>query len=91
MGQSISGPFRRPAEFLRRQFLRGGGRPLADVLSADRVGRAPAAIGTAWYDRIYTSRVTMWLFLGQALGPTRRVGPPSPGSTPTGPTGSSPD
>ena len=69
MRQSISGRFQRQAEFLRRQFLQGGGLPLADVLSADLVGRALAAIGTTWYDRVYTPLVTLWLFLGQALGP----------------------
>lgn len=69
MRQSISGRFRRQTEFLRRQFLQGGSLPFADVLSADLVGRALAAIGTAWYDRVYTPLVTLWLFLGQALGP----------------------
>ena len=69
MRQSISRRFRRQAEFLRRQFLQDGGLPFTDVLSADLVCQALAAIGTAWYDRIYTPLVTLWLFLGQVLSP----------------------
>ena len=69
MRQSFPGRFQRELGFLRRQFLQGGGLPFADVLSADLVGRALAAIGTAWYDRVYTPLVTLWLFLGQALSP----------------------
>src|SRR5687768_9068480 len=61
--------FRQQVGFLRQQFLQGGGLPLADVLSADLVARALTAIGAAWYDRVYTPLVTLWLFLGQALGP----------------------
>jgi hypothetical protein len=67
--QSTSGRFRQELGFLRRQFLQDGLRPFADVLSADLVGRALAALGTAWYDRIYTPLVTLWLFLGQAVSP----------------------
>jgi hypothetical protein len=67
MRQSISGRSRRQAEFLRRQFLQGGGLPFTNVLSADLVGRTLAAIGTAWYDRVYTPLVTLWVFLGQVL------------------------
>jgi hypothetical protein len=69
MPNPCSGRLRRQVEFLRRQFLQAGGLPFADVLSADLVGRALAAIGTAWYDRVYAPLVTLWLFLGQALGP----------------------
>jgi hypothetical protein len=69
MRQSISGRFRRQAEFLRRQFLQGGRLPFADVLSADLVARIPTAIGGVWYDRVYTPLVTLWLFLGRALSP----------------------
>jgi hypothetical protein len=61
--------FRQQVGFLRRQFLPGGGPPSADVLSAGLVAEVLTAIGTAWYDRIYTPLVTLWLFLGQALGP----------------------
>jgi len=69
MRQPFSGRFRWELGFLRRQFLQDGLRPFADVLSADLVGRTLAAIGTAWYDRIYTPLVTLWLFLGQVLSP----------------------
>ena len=67
MPQSSPGRFRRQVGFLRRQFLQGGGLPFADVLAADMVGQALAAIGAAWYDRVYTPLVTPWLFLGQVL------------------------
>jgi hypothetical protein len=67
MRQSCPGRFRHEVVFLRRQFIQDGGLPFADVLSADLVGQALAAIGTAWYDRVYTPLMTLWLFLGQAL------------------------
>jgi hypothetical protein len=67
MRQSCHGRFRRQVEFLRRQFLQGGGPPFTDVLPAGRVARALAAVGAAWYDRIYSPLVTLWVFLGQAL------------------------
>jgi hypothetical protein len=69
MRQSFSGRFRREVGFLRRQFLQDGSLPFADVLSADLVARALAAIGTAWYERVYTPLVTLWVFLGQVLSP----------------------
>src|SRR5262245_44325225 len=69
MRQSFSGQIRRQVGFLRRQFLQGGELPFAGVLSADLVAQALAAIGTLWYDRVYTPLVTLWLFLGQALSP----------------------
>ncbi|HJZ59993.1 MAG TPA: hypothetical protein VKE74_33935 [Gemmataceae bacterium] len=62
------GWFRQPVGLLRRQFLPGGGRPFADVLSADLVAQALTAVGGIWYDRISTPLVTLWLFLGQVLG-----------------------
>jgi hypothetical protein len=65
MPQSCPGRFRRQVEFLRRQFLQGGGLPFTDVLSADLVARALRAAGVAWYDRIYSPLVTLWVFLGQ--------------------------
>ena len=69
MRQSYHGRIRQHVEFLRRQFLQGGGLPFADVLSADLVARALAAIGAVWYDRVYTPLVTLWVFLGQVLSP----------------------
>jgi hypothetical protein len=63
------GRFRRQVEFLRRQFLQGGGLPFADVLSADLVARALTAAGGVWYDRVYSPLVTLWVFLGQVLSP----------------------
>src|SRR5947209_5999512 len=61
------GRFRQQVGFLRRQFLQGGGLPLADVLSADLVAQALSAVSAVWYDRIYTPLVTLWVFLGQVL------------------------
>src|SRR5262245_15834819 len=69
MRRSFSGRFRRPAEFLRRQFLLGGGLPLADVLSAELVRQVLTAVGAVWYDRVYTPLVTLWLLPGQVLSP----------------------
>src|SRR5262245_21638245 len=69
MRQSCPGRFRHQVEVLRRQFLQDGRLPFADVLSAALVGRALAAVGTAWYDRVYTPLVTLWVFLGQVLSP----------------------
>ena len=61
--------FRQQVGFLRRQFLQGGGLPFADVLSAALVAEVLTAIGSAWYDRVYTPLVTLWVFLGQVLNP----------------------
>jgi hypothetical protein len=52
---------------LRRQFLQGGGLPLADVLTADGLHEALGEVKAAWNDRIYTPLVTLWVFLGQVL------------------------
>jgi hypothetical protein len=67
MSPPYPGRLRRQVEFLRRQFLQGGGLPFADVLSADLVARALTAAGAAWHDRVYTPLVTLWVFLGQVL------------------------
>src|SRR4051812_9252308 len=67
MSPSCPRRLRRQVEFLRRQFLQGGGLPFADVLSADLVARALAAAGATWHDRVYTPLVTLWVFLGQVL------------------------
>ena len=67
MSQSCPGRIGRQVEFLRRQFLQGGGLPFADVLSADLVTRALTAAGAVWHDRIYSPLVTVWVFLGQVL------------------------
>src|SRR5262245_6091044 len=69
MRQSCPGRFRHQVEVLRRQFLQDGRLPFADVLSAALVGRALAAVGTAWYERVYTPLVALWVFLGQVLSP----------------------
>ena len=58
MRQSYFGRFRWELGLLRRQFLQDGSLPFADVLSAALVARALVAVGTAWYDRIYTPMVT---------------------------------
>jgi hypothetical protein len=84
MRPSFSRRFRRELGFLRRQFLQDDLRPFADVLSANLVGRALAAIGTAWYDRIYTPLVTLWLFLGRALSPYLISATPPPGCNRSG-------
>jgi hypothetical protein len=69
MHQSCPGRVRRHVEFLRHQFLQDGGRPFADVLSADLVAQALTVIGGVWYDRVYPPLVTLWVFLGQVLSP----------------------
>jgi hypothetical protein len=62
------GSFRRQAALLRRQFLQGGGRPFADVLTDDFLADALATVG-GWLDRIFSPLVTLWVFLGQVLSP----------------------
>jgi hypothetical protein len=42
---------------------------LADVLPADLVGRALAAVGSLRYDWGYVPPVTPWSFVDQALSP----------------------
>ena len=41
--------------------------PFTDVLSAEVVSQALAAVGACWNDRIFTPLVTLWVFLGQVL------------------------
>jgi hypothetical protein len=62
-----NGHLRHQVDTLRRQFLQGGGLPLADVLTADCLHEALGEIKAAWNDRIYTPLVTLWVFLGQVL------------------------
>jgi hypothetical protein len=61
------GAFRERVRFLRRQFLQGGGTPFTHVLSRGLAARALAAVG-GWLDRVFSPPVTLWGFLGQALG-----------------------
>ena len=59
--------YQRQREFLRRQFLQGGKKPFADVLSRECIDEALGTIEACWNDRIYTPLVTLWVFLGQVL------------------------
>ena len=61
------GSIQRQVRFLRHQFLQDGDLPFSDVLTADVVSQALAAIGACWNDSIYTPLVTLWVFLGQVL------------------------
>src|SRR5436309_8080347 len=63
---SNSGSVREQVEFLRRQFLQDGDLPFTDVLTEDVITPALAAVGD-WLDRIFSPRVTLWVFLGQVL------------------------
>jgi hypothetical protein len=56
------------ANLLRRQFLQDDGLSFADVLTADVLSQALAAVG-GWLDRIFSPLVTLWVFLGQVLSP----------------------
>ena len=56
------------AHLLRRQFLQDGGLPFTDILTADVLSQALAAVG-GWLDRIFSPLVTLWVFLGQVLSP----------------------
>ena len=56
------------ANVLRRQFLQDGGLPFTDILTADVLSQALAAVG-GWLDRIFSPLVTLWVFLGQVLSP----------------------
>ena len=73
------GPIQRQVSFLRQQFLQDGDLPFSDVLTADVVSQALAAIGACWNDSIYTPLVTLWVFLGQVLRPTPAAVPRWPG------------
>ena len=61
------GSIQRQVSFLRQQFLQDGDLPFSDVLTADVVSQALAAVGACWNDSIYTPLVTLWVFLGQVL------------------------
>ena len=67
MRHFTEGSIQRQVSFLRRQFLQDGDLPFTDVLSAEVVSQALAAIGACWNDRIFTPLVTLWVFLGQVL------------------------
>jgi hypothetical protein len=62
------GSFREQADFLRRQFLQGGGLPFADVLTDDVISEALSAVG-GWLGRVFSPLATLWVFLGQVLSP----------------------
>jgi hypothetical protein len=67
MRHFTQGPIRRQVRFLRQLFLQDGDLPFTDVLSAEVVSQALAAIGACWNDRIYMPLVMLWVFLGQVL------------------------
>ncbi len=67
MRHFTQGRMQRQVRFLRQQFLQDGDLPFTDVLSAEVVSQALAAIGACWNDRIFTPLVTLWVFLGQVL------------------------
>src|SRR6516225_12150411 len=67
MRHFTQGRIQRQVSFLRQQFLQDGNLPFTDVLSAEVVSQALAAIGACWNDRIFTPLVTLWVFLGQVL------------------------
>ena len=67
MRHFTQGSIQRQVRFLRQQFLQDGDLPFTDVLSAEVVSQALAAIGACWNDRIFTPLVTLWVFLGQVL------------------------
>src|SRR5215218_3435360 len=59
---------RAQVSLIRRQFLQDGALPFTDVLTEELIAPALAALG-GWLDRIFSPLVTLWVFLGQALGP----------------------
>jgi len=67
MRHFTQGRIQRQVSFLRQQFLQDGNLPFTDVLSAEVVSQALAAVGACWNDRIFTPLVTLWVFLGQVL------------------------
>ena len=73
MSFSIHGRFREQVRFLRRQFLQDGELPFTDVLSESTVAQALKALDVVWLDRIYSPLVTLWVFLGQVLSPTKSL------------------
>ena len=56
MRHSTQGRFQRQVKFLRQQFLQDGDLPFTDVLSAEVVSQAVAAIGTCWFDGFFAAR-----------------------------------
>jgi Transposase DDE domain len=66
MRHSNRGAFRDQVNFLRRQFLQGGGLPFTDVLTEEVITQALAAVGS-WLNRVFSPLVTLWVFLGQTL------------------------
>src|SRR5262245_47561959 len=66
MRHSNRGAFRDQVNFLRRQFLQGGGLPFTDILTEEVISQALAAVGR-WLNRVFSPVVTLWVFLGQAL------------------------
>ena len=67
MYYSNQGRFQQQVSFLRRQYLQDGDLPFTNVLSEQIVAQALTAIQAFWMDRIYSSLVTLWVFLGQVL------------------------
>jgi len=67
MRYSNQGRFRQQVRFVRRQFLQDGDLPFSNVLSERTVAQALRAIQVFWMDGIYSSLVTLWVFLGQVL------------------------
>jgi hypothetical protein len=57
----------RQVESLRHEFLQDGQLPLTDVLTEECLEEAVREIKAPWNDRIFTPRVTLWVFLGQDL------------------------
>jgi hypothetical protein len=66
MRHSNPGCFRRQAQCLRRQFLQDGDLPFTNVLTEEALEQALAVL-PRWLDRIFSPRVTLWVFLGQVL------------------------
>jgi hypothetical protein len=58
---------RQHVQVLRRQFLQSGDLPFTDILTEKTIGRALAALGKDWLDRVFSPIVTLWVFVGQAL------------------------
>jgi Transposase DDE domain len=74
MRRSNRGAVRDQLNFLRRQFLQGGGLPFTDVLTEGVIAPALAAV-TGRLDRVFSPLVTLRAFLGQVLsaGPSCRA------------------
>src|SRR3954451_24934048 len=68
MPRSRPRSFHDQATVLRRQFLQDGDLPFTTVLTEDVIAEALATVG-GWLDRVFSPRVTLWVFLGQVLSP----------------------